>query len=348
MATIKDIAHRANVSTSTVSRVLNNDETLSIAAKTRERILRVAKELEYKTLNKRRKEQKGLSENSLKIGIVLCQSLEEELSDPYFLAIRQGIESECNARGIRATEIFRINKDNYEQLGSEKDGLIIIGKLNERLVKEYSRNIENVIYIDFSPDEELYDSVVIDFEKATNQVLDHLLGIGYKRIGYIGGIQTEYFTDNKHSESDLRQQAFEKRMKRENIFRKEDIYVGEYTMSNGYELMKKALNCETVPEAFFIASDPMAIGAQKALQETGINVPSQVALVGFDDIEMAKFASSPLTTIKVYTKEMGEIGVKLLLDRINGRKLALKVTIPTKLVTRESCGIHLPRKKVFS
>lgn len=123
----------------------------------------------------------------------------------------------------------------------------------------------------------------------------------------------------------------------------EDIYIGEYTMSHGYELMKKAIKKKNVPKAFFVASDPMAIGALRALQEAGLSVPSDVALVAFDDIEAARFSSPPLSTVKVYTKEMGQTGVKLLMDRINGRNLPIKVTIPTSLVIRQSCGSSITK-----
>lgn len=332
MTTIKDIALNANVSASTVSRVLNNDQTLSVATATRERILKIAEELQYKAVKKRKSGHKAVTGFAPNIGIIMQQSLEEELSDPYFLSIRQGIESECNARGIISTELFRINNQNGDQI-SEKDGLIIIGKLNEEIIKNYSSNIKNIVYIDDSPDEDLYDSVVIDFEKATNKVLDHLLGIGYQRIGYIGGRQREY-----REQHDSREIAFRKRMKKEGTFREEDIYIGEYTMTQGYDLMKEAIKNASLPDAFFIASDPMAIGAEQALREANINVPNEVAIVGFDDIEMAKFAITPLTTVKVHTWEMGRVGVNLLLDRMKGRKMPVKVTFPTEITIRESCG----------
>ncbi|OZU88280.1 transcriptional regulator [Virgibacillus indicus] len=339
MATIKDIALRSDVSASTVSRVLNNDETLSVAVETRERILRVAESLKYKTVNKRKKEQQAVSENSLKIGILLCNSLEEEVSDPYFLSIRQGIENECVARGISATELYRMNNRNNDQFSGEKDGLIIVGKLNEEIIDNF--NTENIIYIDHSPDEEKYDSVVIDFERATNKVLNHFFENGYKRIGYIGGIQTEYYAHEQRRLEDLRHTTFENRMKQEGLYREDDIYSGDFTVTQGYELMKKALERESLPEAFFIASDPMTIGALRALQEAEVSVPEEVAIVGFDDIEMAKYASTPLTTVKVHTQEMGRIGVRMLLDRINGRTVPLKITCPTEIVVRESCGKHL-------
>ncbi|WP_077623277.1 LacI family DNA-binding transcriptional regulator [Sediminibacillus massiliensis] len=341
MATIKDIANLSKVSAATVSRVLNNDLTLSVAEGTRQRILKAAEELKYKPVKQRRAEKITEQENITKVGILLCHSLEEELSDPYFLAIRQGVEQECKDQDLPAPEVFRLHHLPKEKVEAEMDGLIVIGKLNEETINLFTSKNKNAVYIDYSPDEEKYDSVVIDFEKATNIVIEHLFTCGKKRIGYIGGRQQEHFNGEKRSmNDDERQQTFEKRMKQEGLFRPDDIYVSDYTMSQGYELMCQAIEKGDLPEAFFVASDPMAIGALRALQEKGFNVPEQVALVGFDDIEMAKFASVPLTTIHVHTEQMGRTGFRLLLDRMKGREIPLKVTIPTKLVIRESCGSH--------
>jgi LacI family transcriptional regulator len=110
-------------------------------------------------------------------------------------------------------------------------------------------------------------------------------------------------------------------------------------MTQGYELMKDAIKKGNLPEAFFIASDSMSIGAMKALQEANLRVPNDVAIASFNDVQMAKFASTPLTSVKVYTEQMGRIGVQLLLDRIAGRELPLKVTVPTKLFIRDSSVI---------
>lgn len=102
--------------------------------------------------------------------------------------------------------------------------------------------------------------------------------------------------------------------------------------------MKAAIKQGNLPQAFFIASDPLAIGALKALQEAEISVPQQVALIGFDDIEMASFVSVPLTTVKIFTEQMGRTAVNLLMERINGRSIPIKAVISTKLIVRESCG----------
>lgn len=334
MATIKDIADKSHVSASTVSRVLNNDDTISVQAETRERILQVAKELGYETIVERRLKQKQQASKS--VGIIVTQSLDEEISDPYFLSIRQGIEMELASHGVK-TVTFRLHETENYQMIEGLDGLIVVGRVKETALKAISK-VENVVYINHSPNEDLYDAVVIDFERASEKVLKHFLAVGYKRIGYIGGREKEHIKNQKFNSEDKRLTTFERFMKEQNLFDPAAVFVGEYSMAQGYKLMKEAIRAGKLPEAFFIASDPMAIGALRALQEANLKVPEDVAIISFDDIEAAKFASTPLTTIRVHTKEMGKTGVKLLLDRLNhGRELPLTVTLPTELVIRESC-----------
>ena len=338
MTTIKDIAIRAKVSSSTVSRVLNNDETLSVTKETRQNILHVAKELKYVLVKKRATTRKNMNIEKMKIGIVLCQSLEEELNDPYFLPIRQGIENECKNHEVLEVEVFRLKDLNSSQFRNDIDGLFVIGKANPGFFNKISIGTQHIIYIDHCPNETKYDSVIIDFEKATDKVLDHLLGIGYKRIGYIGGKAVEHSTNKSLAIRDDRQTTFENRIKKENLYDFNNIHIGDFTMTQGYELMKFALEQGNLPNAFFIASDPMAFGALRALKESNLRVPEDVAIVSFNDIEMASYASTPLTSVKVHTEEMGRVGVRLLIERIKGRKIPLKVIVPTELVIRESCG----------
>jgi len=341
MPTIKDIAELSQVSPATVSRVLNNDQTITVLEETRERILQTAKKLGYKTILERRFEQQLEStKENLNVGILLSKTLEEEIADPYFLSIRQGVEEELLNQGITSTFMFRWNDIGSNHLIRDLGGLIIVGKISEKALKTVNDQIENVVYIHHSPNEDLYDSVVIDFAKSTETALQHLFDLGYKRIGYIGGVDIEYSNNETVGVEDKRLTTYERVLKEKGFFKPEYRFIGEYTMTQGYELMKKALQQDDIPEAFFISSDPMAIGALKALQEANLSVPNDVAIVSFDDIELASFASTPLTTIKVYTKEMGQIAVKLLLDRIKGRKIPIKVTVPTKLVVRKSTPVN--------
>ena len=123
-----------------------------------------------------------------------------------------------------------------------------------------------------------------------------------------------------------------------NQYKEEYVFLGKYTMSDGYNLMKKATDTEDLPQAFIVANDAMAVGALRALQDKGIKVPKQVALFSFDDSEIAQFASCPLSTVRIFTEEMGKASVSLLLSREEGREIPYKIVLPTELVIRESCG----------
>ncbi|WP_148629983.1 LacI family DNA-binding transcriptional regulator [Bacillus sp. E214] len=335
MVTIKDIAKLANVSSTTVSRVLNHDKSLMVTEDTRERILQNAKLLGYKTV-KERKLKKAKMKKKYSILLLLCLSSEEELMDPYFLSIRKGVESSLVKNGVNSFEVVRIDETIHEHQFMNKDGAIVIGRISDQTLKKLTPNMKNFVYINHSPDEDLYDSVIIDFQKATKLALDHLLTRGYNHIGYIGGLEKEHQVDRSYKIEDERLTTFEFILKEKGLLKKKDIYIGEYTMESGYALMKEALT-NKLPQAFFVASDSMAIGALKALKESNISVPEEVAIVSFNDIHIAKFSSPPLTTVKVFTEEMGETGVNMLLDRLNGRQLPIKAVLPTKLVIRESC-----------
>lgn len=218
------------------------------------------------------------------------------------------------------------------------DGVIVIGRVHDEAVKHISGRLEHAVFINHSPDPQAYDSIGIDFESASRQAIDHLLDLGYKRLGYIGGQEKEHTLKDGQS---IRRTIEDKRLTaflESAAPQPEHVLIGEYSMREGYRLMKKAIDQGHLPESFFIASDSMAIGALKALQEAGLQVPRDTAIVSFNGIEEAEFASTPLTTVKVYTEEMGRTGVKLLLDRLNGRTLPHHVTLPTTLIVRQSCG----------
>ncbi|MFN2747024.1 LacI family DNA-binding transcriptional regulator [Bacillus sp. z60-18] len=341
MATIKDIALQAKVSSTTVSRVLNHDQTLSVAPETRQRILDIAHQLGYKNSRKRRDEQDPAAEGgSPRIGIVVCQTQEEELNDPYFYSIRQGIESECFEKGVFITKFIQLSSIRSSQPVGDVDGLIVIGRINFAGLRQIVGEAAKVVYINHTDSEEQHDSVVVDFQKAAARAVNHLKSLGCKRIGYIGGREKEHFriSDQKTETVEIEDKRLTTFLEMAGAENADNVYIGEYTMQQGYELMKQALLAKHVPEAFFIASDSMAIGALRALRESGIKVPEDVALVSFNGIEAAEFANPPLSTVKVHTEEMGRTGVKLLLDRISGRSLPLQVTVPSELIIRESCG----------
>lgn len=338
MATIKDIAELANVSPTTVSRVLNNDTSLSVTEETRKKIFEIAEKLQYK-LPQRKVSKKHHEIKHAKIGLIIYCSEEVEDEDPYFLSIHQGVERELYRYGLEISKTIRwINYDSYDSL-SDLDSLIVIGKVDFDYLNPIFMQIKHIVFIDYSPNDEMFDSVLVDFEKATYKALNHLLENGHSSIGFIGGtdIIHQFGSRVGMKEVDQRQKFFQKFMENKGLDHAKHLYIGEnFSTLTGYKLMKKAIRNKSLPTAFVIASDPMAIGAYRALKEAGLSVPDEVSIVAFDDITIAQFMTPPLTTVKVYTDEMGKAAVRLLYDKINGRKVPIKLVVPTKLVVRQS------------
>ncbi|MEI4454417.1 LacI family DNA-binding transcriptional regulator [Bacillus velezensis] len=336
MVRLKDIALQASVSSATVSRILNKDDSLAVTDETREKVLRIADELGYQPSAKKRK-NRSRSDSAPLIGVVSCLSPEEERQDPYFSAIRKGIEEECFRQKVFITSSIHLGSFQ-ENMFHELDGVIVIGSLQDEALTNISAAFRHAVFVNGTPDPARYDSVSVDFYAAAQKAIEHLLSLGYQRLGYIGGREREHtvidgVNSNKTIE-DKRLTAFLQMAGAE----PEHVLIGEYSMHEGFRLMNEAIKGGSLPDAFFIASDSMAVGALKALQEAGLQVPRDTAVVSFNGIDEAEYASTPLSTVKVYTEEMGRTGVKLLLDRLNGRTVPLAVTLPTSLIVRQSCG----------
>lgn len=327
MATIKDIAEKAGVSISTVSRVLNYDPTLSTSNETKKKIFEIAEELSYdKHINKRK--------SNNKIAVTKWYTEEEELNDLYYLSIRLGIEKKCKQFNYG---IVTYTHDNIDQIKNENiQNIIAVGKFSESEVKKFIGQNSNIVFADYSPNENIFDSVVSNFELATKNVIDYFIEKGHKNIGYIGGM--EFFKDKSDYVEDVRGKTFKSYLKKLNLWNEKNFYTGNFSIDDGYRLMKRAI-CELgekLPTAFFVANDTMAIGTLRALSEAGIKVPSRVNIIGVNDISVAQYLNPPLSSVKVYTENMGETAVELLLERINGRTIAKKVSLSTKLIIRNS------------
>ncbi|MDF2614713.1 MAG: transcriptional regulator, LacI family [Clostridia bacterium] len=329
MATIKEVAERAGVSIATVSRVLNFDETLNVAVETRKRIFEIAEDLQYVTVNQRKNKTKKYT-----IGVVQWYTQVQEIKDPYYLSIRIAVEKKCEKEGVS----FRnISISDMRYPSNEIDGLIAIGKFGQEDMRLLSKLAKYILFVDSSPDEDKYDSVVTDYKNGVENALNYLNQLGHQSIGYIGGI--EYINNNRDRVKDYREETYRSFMKDKNSFNEENILEGSFTPEDGYRLMKEVLEKKLAPTAFFIASDPMAIGAYKAVNEKGLSIGKDISIIGFDDIYTSQFLTPSLTTIKVYTDFMGETAVETLIERLKTeRKLSKKILIPTKLILRESCG----------
>lgn len=336
MATLKEIANYVGCSVATVSRVLNHDSSISVSDETKIKIFDAAEELEYKTL-KERKITSKFNVNKLRVGVVEMYNHREQLQDPYYLFLRSVVEKECFDNEIEVVNIYK-SENEYKFIGDEKlDGVIAIGKFTKKEIKMISEICDSIVFLDSSPDEQNFDSVIVNFKLGTNKALDYLLELGHEDIGYVGSYKT--LDDVKEKNMDNRLKNYIEYMKNKNLYKEENVLdTKEMTAMAGYEATKDFIkDCKKMPTAFFVGTDTIATGVLKALYENNIKVPEDVSIIGFNDLIASQYTVPPLSTVRVHIEHLAGASVDLILEKINkNRTYCKKVIIPSELVIRES------------
>ena len=328
MATIKEIADRAKCSIATVSRVLNLDETLRVSDEKKQTILKIAEELQYRTVKQRNKKVK------FRFAVISMYSKLEEIEDPFYLSIRLGVETKIQGRNIELVVLNDVNGAYDYSLLKPVDGIACIGHFTNSEITEFEKFSKNIVFVNSNPLPKQYDSVLFDGENAIEEVMNYLFKMGHRDIGYIGvkSIRESKMVDLAEHRYDL----VKDKMTSLGIYDENRIYRGGKTFKDGHSLMTDIIRKGNLPTAFFIGNDSMCIGAMNALVENGINVPKDISLIGYNDITSTEYVNPPLTTVKVYTEVMGETAVTMLLECLGERGVPLKVITPTSLIIRNS------------
>lgn len=333
MATIKDIAEKAGVSQSTVSRVLNLDETLSVSENTRSRIFRIAEDLHYQ--KKSHKTAPQPVEDSHKIVIFEWYTREEELDDLYYYAIRIGLERQAQELGYEIIRIF--SKDDWS-LMKEADGIIALGKFSPKTIQDLESYGKPLIFVDSNTLYLGHSCVTTDLEDSVIMVLDHFLEKGHEEIGLLVG--REQTADATPLQMDPRQRTFQQYLTAKGFYQERFVAVGEFSTESGYQLMEQLIQGlgNDLPTAFFMASDALAVGALRSLQEHQIAIPDRVSIISFNDTSIAKYVFPALSTVTVYTEEMGKQAIQMLRQTFQGTQPSVPymVKLATKLTIRDS------------
>lgn len=327
MATIKEIAELAGVSITTVSRVLNFDSTLNVQDETKKRVFEAADKLEYQVRSNRKKKKK------LKLGVLCSYSQEEELEDTFYLTVRIAIEKKMEEEGFKRVEVAM---DSSKEQVASLDGLVCLGTFSEFMVERIKKFEIPAIFVDASGDLDVFDSVVVDIKHSVRKVLDYLIEQKHTKIAFIGGCDVD--SDGTALE-DMRAAVFISYMRKKKLLNEDYIKISGYTPKHGYRMGKELLEMQDRPTAIFAANDSLAVGCYKAVQEANLLIPDDISIIGFNDISMAKYLVPPLTTVHIPMKFMGEQAVTMLAERIcSGRDICMRVSMPAKLILRESVG----------
>jgi len=330
MSSITKIAKMANVSIATVSRVINN--TGYVKKETRERVLKVVQELSYQPNAVARSLKKG--KTSL-IGFIV-----PDISNSFFTALAKGIEGVISKEGFN---LILCNSENnvekelaYIQALSEKrvEGIILapIGKYEDyRTLSSYKKL--PIVLVDNYPLGLDLDVVITDNIKGAYLLTKYLIELGHTRIGIITGPLNQLTGIG-------RLLGYKRALEELNVKIQEDlIQEGDFKFVSGYNLTKKLLSLKPTPTAIFAANNLMSIGAMVAIKEVGLNIPEDISLVAFDDIDLLPLVNPPITVMSQPTEKIGAIAAELILKRIKGEKRGKqeKIILESKFIERASC-----------
>lgn len=326
---LKEIARRAGVSVSTVSRVLNQSSYKCASPETKNKIWAIARELNYTPDQNARKLKLGVTKESKNNAISIISARFESLNtDPFFQELFRSIEEEALLQDCIISGIYSAQDLLNETIElPKKDGLILLGRCPNELLSKITAQYKNVLSVGRNTTNYTVDEVICDGLAAAEEAMQYLISIGHKKIAYVGDCSYE-----------IRYLGYCQALMNHKLPLNYDYVVPtSQTQEEGYHAMERILAMQSRPEAIFCANDITAIGLLQAYHDSGIKnyFPSVISI---DNIEAAQSTSPLLTTVDIPKRDMGRLAVTLLLHRMQGRHSEhIRINLPCKLVIRESC-----------
>ncbi|HDC92269.1 LacI family transcriptional regulator [Candidatus Acetothermia bacterium] len=329
MATIKDVARLAGVSVATVSHVING--TRPVSPETAAKVWKAIKELDYHPNAVARSLRTRVTHV---IGVVVS-----DITNPFFATLVRGAEDAAIEAGY---SLIVCNSD--EDLGKEDlyvnmlrrrrmDGLLIAPVRDgaSPAVRELSQSGMPFVFVDRKAKGIEADAVLSDNFRGAYLATNHLIERGHERIGVVLGIPGATTTEERYA-------GYRAALEEAGIEEDRELVVfGEYRASGGYRCTRELLARRRPPTAIFSTNNLMTLGVLKALFAAGIRIPRGMAVIGFDDLEWAEMAQPPLTVVTQRPYEIGNRAVKLLLERLGGRRdEPREIRVPVDLIVRGS------------
>lgn len=329
MATMKDIARIAKVSTSTVSHVINNSRFVS--EEIRKKVLDVVEELNYTPSALAR----SLKVNETRtIGMLVTAS-----DNPFFSEIIRYVEQYCHKYDYNLILSYtdgnneRLRKNIQTLIQKKVDGLILMcSESHWNISDDLNHQLTlPIVIMDWWPTELNADKIIENSELGGYLATKSLIDKGYNNIAIItAGI--------KKNIAQNRLNGYKKALDEANLNIDLKLIIESHAnYQDGFDSMQKLLNIKPLPQAVFACSDTIAIGAYKAIWQAGLKIPQDIAIIGYDDIYVAQYLSPPLTTISQPKKELAKKAVNTLLARITNNELPCKeIILDPVLKIRES------------
>ena len=326
MITIKDVAQKAGVSPSTVSRALSGK--IPVEEKTREKVLAAVKELNYQP----NALAKGLKEGRTgTIGLIV-----PNICNPVFPSVSRGVEDVARESGYTVVlcntdEDVNIEKEYIRKLQKKwVDGIILAtsGRQSGHIRELKESGLPVVLLIRKLEDK--VDAVVIDNNKAACQAVSYLVRTGHRRIAMVNG-------DQRLTLYRERFQGYLRALKESDLDFEPSLVLEIPDHGTCYAAMSEFLKTRPVPDAAFVASDPMAVQVMKAVKDAGYRIPGDISVIGFDNLEFSPYLDPPLTTVNQPLYRMGAAAADRIISLIEGKASAPYVRVmDTELIIRNS------------
>lgn len=327
MATLKDVAKKAGVSIATASYALNNRPILR--EETKEQVLKVARELNYRVNGHARDLQRGQTKL---IALILSN-----LTGPFFSELIRGVEDESFEHGYnlivsttykgQLSSSFRILEEN------RADGYLVFSQfIDEGLLQRVGAG-SPIVLLDHPSREEFVSSVTVDNYGGARAATRYLLEAGHRSILFLSGSR-----DSFHNSSRLR--GFQDEMKIHGL-PCDDILYGEFSEERAHQVMGERFAGGAIPDAIFSANDQMALGIYEAAADSGLSIPHAISVVGFDDASFSRYLNPSLSTVQQPSYHQGRVAAQNLFLRLeNPQNKVGRVQLSTELIVRKSVQVR--------
>ncbi|WP_105614051.1 LacI family DNA-binding transcriptional regulator [Vallitalea okinawensis] len=329
MATIKDVAKKAGVALSTASYALNNKGKVSV--ETKNKVLVAAEELGY-VHNGTARNIQVTSTNT--IGVFIWN-----VHGPIFGDMVKGmhdfIVKEKGYDFITGSIVGGTNSTACKYMSEKKvdAAIVLCSNIDDAFLQSVASEKLPIVVLDREIEHPYIHSVILDNENGAYMAVEHMIRLGIKNIACISGGADSL-------DSSMRLQGYKRALEKNGLsYNDEMVISGWCKQDGGYYAMKHLLEDFNDIEGVFCVTDEMAIGAMKAIQESGLSIPKDIAIVGFDDMILAKYVQPSLTTVRNPTYKWGVAAAQTLFNIIEKQDVAPKTIIPTQLIIRNSCGI---------
>ncbi len=339
-STVEDVAREAGVSTATVSRVFNRSPL--VTEKTVNEVLAVAEKMNYKPSRVARRLRSQKSASGV-IGVIIT-----DIKNPFFSEVVRGVEDvafekqhgiiTCNSDENDEKERFYLNTLISEQIS----GLVIAPTPhNFPLLQDLADRGYPIVLVDRTGPEPTFDSVKVNNVEGAYKAVSQLLELGHRRIGLIGGIPGITTTEERYKGFLDAHDAHEVEVD------EQLVSFGNSRQDGGIEQTRKLLSKDDPPTALFVTNNLMTLGCLQELHERKVKIPSEMAVVGFDDMPWAVALNPPLTAVKQPGYELGNSAADLLFKRISmPDRPANHLMLNADLIIRKSCGAQEETLKI--